>query len=147
MSSSWMDGSWKFGNFRFLEKIEYRASFLYPICHFLMISWKQKRCATSVRSFWRLYQAISSHMDPFQTNFLDFHKCNSSNRNDTSTWPQTGWIGPIGPPREIGNILVIFLSHGLLFETPRPCFFRNHGLFFWTPRQFFPRVMGLFFGP
>ena len=40
-----------------------------PLGQFLMISWKQKRCATSVRSFWRLYQAISSHMDPFQTNF------------------------------------------------------------------------------
>ena len=23
--------------------------------------------------------------------------------NDTSTWPQTGWIGPSGPPRKIGN--------------------------------------------
>ena len=43
--------------------------FFGPLGKFLMISWKQKRCATSVRSFWRLYQAISSHMDPFQTNF------------------------------------------------------------------------------
>ena len=43
--------------------------FFGPLGQLLMISWKQKRCATSVRSFWRLYQAISSHMDPFQTNF------------------------------------------------------------------------------
>ena len=43
--------------------------FFGPLGQFLVISWKQKRCATSVRSFWRRYQAISSHMDPFQTNF------------------------------------------------------------------------------
>ena len=29
---------------------------------FLMISWKQKRCATSVRSFWRQYRAEISTM-------------------------------------------------------------------------------------
>ena len=43
--------------------------FFGPLGQFLMISGKQKRCATSVRSFWQLYQATSSHMDPFQTNF------------------------------------------------------------------------------
>ena len=37
---------------------------------FLRISWQQKRCATSVRWFRRLYQAIWSHMDPFQTKSL-----------------------------------------------------------------------------
>ena len=90
--------------------------------------------------------------------------------------PQSGWIGPIGPPRKIGKTLVILLSHGLLFGTPRQnffgvmgyffgplgkifqeswasfldpqaIFFKSHGLLFWTPRQNFSRVMGLFFGP
>ena len=28
--------------------------------------------------------------------------------SSSSTWPQTGWIGPIGPPREIGRISTCF---------------------------------------
>ena len=71
--------------------------------------------------------------------------------------------------------MVIFLSHGLLFGTPRQNFFGvmgylfgplgknqeswasfldhwaffggSHGPLFWTPRQNFFGVMGLFLGP
>ena len=33
-----------------------------PNCVFLLVFWKQKRCATSVRSFWRRYRAEISAM-------------------------------------------------------------------------------------
>ena len=54
--------------------------------------------------------------------------------------------GPIGPQRKIGKKMVMFLSHGLLFGTPRQKKIGVMG-YFWTPRQTFSRVMGFFFGP
>ena len=56
--------------------------------------------------------------------------------------PKSHW-----PTKENNQKMVMFLSHGLLFGTPGPKFFKSHGLFSWTPMQFFSRVMGLCFGP
>ena len=62
--------------------------------------------------------------------------------------PQSGWIGPIDPPRKKAKKMIIVVGHRLLLATPRPIFFKSHGLFFWTPiGHFFSRVTGYFFGP
>ena len=49
---------------------------------------------------------------------------------------QTGWIGPLGPPRKISKNCYFFESWAT-FWIPRPIFFKSRGLFVWTPRHIF----------
>ena len=65
--------------------------FFGPLGQFLMISWRQKRCTTSVRWFWRLYQAISSHMDPFQTKSLQKYFPSTVGSRLLTQWRFTPW--------------------------------------------------------
>ena len=54
------------------------------------------------------HQPTSSSKDPLQ--------------NDTSTWPKTGWIGPIGPPRKICVFFLHFYLDAGHLPGPRPSY-------------------------